>query len=110
VQTIPLTFGQKEITACLTRYLAPGYFFFNLIVETQVYFQKWRVAPGTTAELVDSLACQPKFFGLQTPEYFPQYPLGVRDFANLAITTPERYREDSIFEEVQLRVASPQLF
>ena len=111
VQTIPLSLeGQRETTACLTRYLAPGYFFFNLIVETQVYFQKWKVAPDTPAELVDSMACQPKFFGLQTPEYFPHYPLGVREFANLTITTPERYREDSIFEEVQLGIASPQLF
>jgi hypothetical protein len=41
-----------------------GYFFLNLIVETQVYFQKWRVAPDAIAELVDSIACQPKFLGL----------------------------------------------
>ena len=75
-----------------------------------MYFQKWKVAPDTTAELVDSIACQPKFFGLQTPEYFPHYPLGVREFANLTITTPERYREDKIFEEVHLGVASSQLF
>ena len=56
------------------------------------------------------MACQPKFLGLQTPEYFPQYPLGVRELANLTTTSPERYREDNIFEEVHLGVASPQLF
>ena len=108
IQTIPLSLeGQRETTACLARYLAPGYFFLILIVETQMYFQKWKVAHDTTAELVDSMACQPKFFGLQTPEFFPHYPLGVRELANLTTTTPERYREDNIFEEVHLGVASP---
>jgi hypothetical protein len=35
VQTIPLSFeGQRETTVCLTGYLGPCYFFFNLIVET----------------------------------------------------------------------------
>jgi hypothetical protein len=34
----------------------------------------------------------------------------VREFANLTTNSPERYREDNIFEEVHLGLASPQLF